>query len=55
MAREKLIDLVMLRRIELTDEQRARIGAEPSLEQLRKWFELAADAKTARDVFGGLY
>jgi hypothetical protein len=51
-ARAALLELLELRCLDLTDEQRARIESEASLDTLREWRRRAARAASVTEVFG---
>ena len=51
MARENLLELLSARGLILTDEERAQIDVETSLEQLGHWLRRAARARSMTEVF----
>ncbi len=50
--RAALLEIAVLRKLELTADDRARIQAETSLDRLRAWLSAAAIAERADEVFG---
>jgi hypothetical protein len=49
--REDVLKVLDLRRLQPTEEQRARVGASTDLAQLDLWLERSLNATTATEVF----
>ncbi len=52
-ARDNLLEILALRGLTVSTEERARIESEASLEQLRVWLRRAVQAEATREVFAG--